>query len=72
MLRSTPEFAAAHLQDLRSPHRKRLALQVAAVEAHRQARRTRRVLRIGTILRAIPFTRRKVEIRAHRAAGESP
>lgn len=72
MLRSTPEFVAAHLDAVRGPAGQRRMLRAEAIERHREAKRQRRALRLRTILRAIPFARRKTEIAPVRPASESP
>ncbi len=66
MPRSTPEYVAAHLQDL--PH-KRPKLGPEPIARHRLAQRKKRELFFATILRAIPFMKRG-EAKVRRPASE--
>ena len=54
MPRSTPEYVAAHLQDL---PRTRPKLGPEPIARHRRAQRRKRELFFATILRAIPFVK---------------
>jgi len=72
MPRNTPEFVAAHLQDVRGVSPQRLALRVEAIECRRDAKRAKRGLRSRQILDAMPFSRRSAEIRPQRPVSDQP